>query len=96
MYAAHAESLELRILDALTAVYPKPLNGAQLAKLCGHFKLKSKVCCLCVPVVTVAEWPRYPAFGCSNCAVPTSCTPGAWYHKSLRPAALQVSAKTIT
>lgn len=38
-----AESLELRILEALTAAYPKPLNGAQLAKLCGHFKLKSKV-----------------------------------------------------
>lgn len=38
-----AESLEGRILEALTAVYPKPLNGAQLAKLCGHFKLKSKV-----------------------------------------------------
>lgn len=39
----HAESLELRILEALTAVHPKPLNGAQLAKLCGHFKLKPKV-----------------------------------------------------
>jgi hypothetical protein len=38
-----AESLELRIVEALTAAYPKPLNGAQLAKLCGHFKLKSKV-----------------------------------------------------
>jgi hypothetical protein len=24
-------------------VFPRPLNGAQLAKLCGHFKLKSKV-----------------------------------------------------
>jgi len=37
------ETLELRILEALTSVYPKPLNGAQVAKLCGHFKLKSKV-----------------------------------------------------
>jgi hypothetical protein len=39
-----AESLELRILEALAGVYPRTLNGAQLAKLCGHFKLKSKVC----------------------------------------------------
>jgi hypothetical protein len=38
-----AESLELRILEALAGVYPRTLNGAQLAKLCGHFKLKSKV-----------------------------------------------------
>ncbi|WIA20769.1 hypothetical protein OEZ85_005133, partial [Tetradesmus obliquus] len=37
------ESLELRILEALAGVYPRTLNGAQLAKLCGHFKLKSKV-----------------------------------------------------
>jgi hypothetical protein len=39
----NAESLELRILEALAGVYPRTLNGAQLAKLCGHFKLKSKV-----------------------------------------------------
>lgn len=37
------ESLELRLLEALAGVYPRTLNGAQLAKLCGHFKLKSKV-----------------------------------------------------
>jgi hypothetical protein len=42
--AVVAESLELRILEALAGVYPRTLNGAQLAKLCGHFKLKSKVC----------------------------------------------------
>jgi hypothetical protein len=24
-------------------VFPRALNGAQLAKACGHFKLKSKV-----------------------------------------------------
>eukprot|EP00879_Flechtneria_rotunda_P018627 GHRR01019548.1.p1 GENE.GHRR01019548.1~~GHRR01019548.1.p1 ORF type:complete len:285 (+),score=76.66 GHRR01019548.1:229-1083(+) len=41
----HAESLEWRILEALAGVYPRTLNGAQLAKLCGHFKLKSKVVC---------------------------------------------------
>eukprot|EP00879_Flechtneria_rotunda_P007237 GHRR01007594.1.p1 GENE.GHRR01007594.1~~GHRR01007594.1.p1 ORF type:complete len:194 (+),score=51.04 GHRR01007594.1:229-810(+) len=39
------ESLEWRILEALAGVYPRTLNGAQLAKLCGHFKLKSKVVC---------------------------------------------------
>jgi hypothetical protein len=39
-----ADTLEQRILDALVAAHPKALTGAQLAKMCGHFKLKSKVC----------------------------------------------------
>lgn len=57
-----AESLELRIVEALTAAYPKPLNGAQLAKLCGHFKLKSKV-----GQLLVASWREHRAFltGCN-------------------------------
>ncbi len=37
------ENLEHRILDALSSIHPKSLTGAQLAKMCGHFKLKSKV-----------------------------------------------------
>jgi hypothetical protein len=37
------DTLEQRVLDALVCLHPKSLTGAQLAKLCGHFKLKSKV-----------------------------------------------------
>lgn len=37
------EHLEPRLLEALQAAYPKSLTAVQLAKMCGHFKLKSKV-----------------------------------------------------
>jgi hypothetical protein len=55
LLAVVAESLELRILEALAGVYPRTLNGAQLAKLCGHFKLKSKVrsCCCAAAVASL-------------------------------------------
>jgi hypothetical protein len=68
-----AESLELRILEALAGVYPRTLNGAQLAKLCGHFKLKSKV----------SNWQRGAHMGllllCTLQLHLLSCLP-AWHH----------------